>query len=246
MEKNYKKILGIIPLVMALVLGYGMVSGKLEEFINNIKDGEVGTGGAVEETENIEVEVSDDGEIIYEEPEAVELVYKDRKLQLSDTYEWYTEPLVTEYDVNNKNCENGAYGITVNERNWESQCRAEIAKLNAKDNMEESQKGYLKFDKNCVKDIDSEIDLRMENLKAKVENISISETISQEELEYFLPDFEGISEYMEADGKIQNMNILIKYGDFNNPNIETIIQRFILLRSLLHINQAVHGFRSLI
>jgi hypothetical protein len=197
-KNGIKKIIYILPFAIVCVLVVGILTGKLDNFIKKIND-------------------SSENKTVKE----VNLVYKDGKLQLRESFDdWEIEPLVDEYDPDNKIAKNNAYGVTTNEYDWRHNCDIDTIQYDSTVKLNEDQKGGFRYNKDIVKEVGEEFDLYTEHLKGTVNSVNISDKISSEELEYFLPDYRKIANYLNDDGTIQPMDIIRKYGYENGEVLQ--------------------------
>lgn len=196
-KKILKKVLYVTPFMVAVFLTVVTFTGKAEEVI----------GKTFSKTDK-------------KGDEEINIVYKDGMIDLNKTYEFYIEPTEEYYDSNNKVAKPYAYGLTENEVKYIEEFAFDLIDYDNSHPLEANQKGSNIFSKDIVKHIGEEYDFKSKHLKGKVTNIDISYEISDEELQYFLPDYHRITEYLDENNRLESMVILKKMSGENNEIIE--------------------------
>lgn len=212
-KKIVKRILYILPLVIGCILVYGIYTGKLGDKVNQAKD------VIDSEIDKVKQDEKADGE-------ATETIsYPPGKISLTDTFEWYQNPRVEEYDPENKLSGNDIYGITVNEQEWMEQCANEQLEYNKSHPLSGEQMGNETFNPERVVEIGETFELKCEHLSGVVKNVTVSTKISDAEAQYFINNnAEELKNYTDDEGNLVSIPITHRYLSEDNQIITEEIE----------------------
>lgn len=200
MRKIIKLFLFILPFFIAVFMILAIFNGKTDDiiisFLNKMNDSF--------------------------EDEKVNIVYKDGKIDLMNSFEFYIEPQVEYYDFNNKLSVTNFYGVTKNEMDFRNSYIDEINESDeeASNTLPEELKGNLRFNKENVKKVSEEFDIKSQHLKGIVTNVNVSYKINKEDINDFYGEYEDITKYLNEANELSDMTIITKKRDESGEIIE--------------------------
>ncbi|MDE6232610.1 MAG: hypothetical protein K2M60_04585 [Lachnospiraceae bacterium] len=188
-----KKVLTFFPLLIAVVLLYGTVTGKIEKQVKNAKHKIVNTKS--------------------EKEKAGEETYPPGKItSLKEAFEWedFGIPAADEYDPDNK-ISGGVYGKTKAEIKYMEELRKYEKKYDEEHPLEERYEGLWKYNPNRVLKVGQEFEVKSKCLTIIIEGIEFKENIKDIDMEYVNPNGRGcVLPYIDESGK---MNPGVLYED---------------------------------
>lgn len=199
MKKIIKKILYYIPFALGGILVILILTGKMDYVIQGLKN-----------SKYINKTTRTDGK---KKP-----VYKDGKLQLMDSFEWFEKPEVNEYDKDNKIPKYSVYGMTQDEYDFRNELGFEL--LNSKVSIDDNTKGNLVFNKSCLRKINEPFYVESEHLNICINSVSVTKRLEKEEEDNLYGRFKDIVNYLNEDRVIQPMGISEKNADENGNLVE--------------------------
>lgn len=187
MKSTIKHIIHILPIIIAAILLYGAVTGKITKIISY--------------TKNVTKDKSDD----ITEEETVSL--PPGKINLIDNFRWTSKPMVDEYDPDNRQ-KFQVYGETVMEGEWNKKCEKELEKYRENIDLPKEKQGYV-FNTDIVKNIGEEFELIKSKRKVTITNVTVNEVVDEKYLdkEKLLVDFDEFKGFLNEDGRFSGCNI---------------------------------------
>ena len=179
-----KKVIAIIPLIIGVLLLYGIISGNMEEWIHSVGSN-VNTKKTVEHTYDVGVINN----------------YK-------EAFDWYegAVPYADVYDPDNKVGETYFYyGITVDETKWYTSCYNEDIKYNSEHKLTKKYSGMEKYNPDKLVNIGEEFERKYVCADSVINKVELLDTLSECDRRYYLCDGrEGILPSLREDGTLNN------------------------------------------
>lgn len=200
MRKIIKLFLFVLPFFIAVFMILSIFNGKTDDiiisFLNKMDD-------SIED-------------------EKINIIYKDGKIDLMSSFEFYIEPKVEYYDFDNKLSISNFYGVTQNEVDFR---KSYTEKVNANDNegsnsLPKELRGNLRFNNDNVKKVSEEFDIKSQHLKGTVTNVNISYKIDRDEIKNFYGEYKNITKYLTEDDELTKMKIITKKINESGEKIE--------------------------
>lgn len=180
-----KKVLSFFPLLIAIVLLYGAVTGKIEKQVENAKNKIVNTGS--------------------EKEKAGEETYPPGKItSLKEAFEWedYGIPKVDEYDPDNK-ISGGVYGTSKAEVRYLREIKEYCEKYDAEHPLDERYKGLWKYNPDSLVKVGQEFEIHAMCLTIGIEDIELKDNIMDIDMRYVNPrGRKGVLPYIDESGKL--------------------------------------------
>lgn len=218
MKKISKRILYAIPLMIGIVLIYGIFSGKLDERVNRAKAklDEKKTDTVQNDTSPGDVEGGGTGETSL--PEG--------KIALKENFMWEIPPRVDEYDPENKISGNYVYGSTLEEQQYKTKCGKEQNDIDMKEKIPAELKGDQIFNKEKMIQWGETFEIKYNQLTCKYDNPVIRDDLAGLDEKYYSYDKELLLDKLDADGKLQNVSIWEWNEDREHTNVRVKLVMF--------------------
>lgn len=192
MKNVIKKIIGFLPLIIGSILIYGIASGNIEGWINNL-----------------ETDKKNEQSLATTYPVGVIENYK-------DAFEWYegTVPVADVYDPDNKIKKSfPCYGYSVDEGNWYIKCNNEDLDYNKEHKLSEKYLGNLKYNPDKIVDIGETFDRKYLSAKSTIDNIEILDNLENVYEGYFTADGRSsVMPFLSENGSLENMQVYNRDG----------------------------------
>ena len=212
MKRVIRRIIYITPLLMGVMLIYGIFTGELEKKVNEVKL-------KIDERKAS----SDKKEDTYNKRDNEEATLPDGKISIKENFTWDIPPRVDEYDPDNKLPGNYMYGYTKEEIQYQEKLGYKQCEYDEKVKLPEELKGHNIFNKEKMIEFGEEFEIKFNKLKCKYENLIIREDFLGLDKEYYSYDKEILLSKLDADGKLQNVSLWKDNQEIKNVDVKLVM-----------------------
>lgn len=201
--KYMKRMVAILPMIVGIILLYGIFSGNMEKWIHTFTS-------------------AGDSKKVSQKTYPIGVIENYR-----EAFEWYAgaEPQAEVYDPDNKTGKPYLYyGQSVNETEWYEKCYAEDVEYNNSHKLSEKYIGTDKYNPDKIVGIGEQFMRKYMCVEGTVNEIDIVDSLNGCEEKYYLADGRiGILPSLNTDGMLENVEIKDIAGkQTDNQNLKFI------------------------